>query len=174
MTPSSDSRRRASASRAAVVTLTAVAILSVLALMVVLAQVWLLIFAGLLVAVLLSSAADTVSHRTGLSRGLALALVVVMVVVSLGVAGRVLWPSISEQADELTTRLPAAWSEFRDWIDDRPLGAWLLGRADPEQVVARSNVVNEATGALMTSATAIGGMLVIMFVGLYVAAEPSL
>ncbi|MGE3179116.1 MAG: AI-2E family transporter [Vicinamibacterales bacterium] len=167
-------RLRFTASRAAVATTAAAAILSALALLALLAQVWLLVFAGLLLAVLLGAAADAVSRGTGLSRGLALTLVLVILVVALGLAGRFLWPSVAEQADELATRLPAAWSELRDWIDDRPIGEWLLGRADPGQVIAPANVVNQATGALMTSATAIGGVLVVLFVGLYVAAEPSL
>lgn len=162
------------ASRAAVVTLTVFAIASAFALLVLLIQVWLLVFAGLLVAVLLSASADALSRRTTWSRGASLAIVLVCLALVIGVAARLLWPSIAAQADELVTRLPAAWSDLRSWIDDRPLGAWLLERTADQDMVAPTRVVTRATGVLMTSATALGGLLVILFVGIYVAAEPEL
>lgn len=168
------SRLRATAARGAVVTLIAVAIVSALALSVLLIQVWLLVFAGLLLAVLLSTAADSVTRWTGSPRGVSLALVLLILTLTVGAATFALWPSISEQADELTTRLPAAWSELRGWIDDRPWGEWLVGRIDPERVVAQQDMVNQATSALSSTATAIGGLVVMLFIGIYVAAEPSL
>lgn len=174
MTASSDPQLRAFARRAAVAALAAGAIVAAFVLTAVLVQVGLLAFAGLLVAVLLSGAADALSRRTGMSRGLSLALVVVGIVAASGLAVRLLWPSISAQVDDLVTLLPAAWSEFRDRMDDSPLGAWLFGRAAPEDVIAPTDVVNQATGVVMTSATAIGGMLVVLFVGLYLAVEPEL
>ncbi len=165
---------RATATRGVVVTLIAAAIVSVLVLSVLLIQVWLLIFAGLLLAVLLSTAADAVTRWTGSPRGVSLAVVLLLLTLTLGAATVTLWPSISEQADELTTRLPAAWSELRGWIDDRPWGEWLVGRIDPERVVSQQDMVNQATSALSSTATAIGGLVVMLFIGIYVAAEPSL
>ena len=174
MTDPQGPRPRGLASRTAVVTVTATVVVSAVAVMVLLAQAWLLIFAGGLVAVLLSAAADAASRRLNIPRGVALALAVLALLLVTGGAGWLLWPPVSEQADELTTRLPAAWSELRGWLDDRPLGAWLLGPADTESVVSRSTVLNRATGALLTTASAIGGLVVVLFVGLYGAAEPSL
>lgn len=162
------------ASRAAVVMLTVAAIGAALALLVVLARVWLLVFAGLLLAVLLSAGAEAIARRTALSRGWSLGVVLLAIGLSLGAAGRVLWPSIAAQSDELVTRLPAAWAELRGWVGDRPLGAWILDWTGDQEMVQPTTVVTRATGALMTSVTVIGGLLVILFVGIYVAAEPEL
>lgn len=102
--PSSDGPR----ARAAIVALVVAAIGSGLALLIVAAQGWLLIFAGLLFAVLLSAAADAGVRWLGLSRGLALGLVLLTVVLVIGAAGLALWPSVAEQIDQLAKELPAA------------------------------------------------------------------
>jgi predicted PurR-regulated permease PerM len=160
------------AARTAVVTLTASAVLGSIALLVFAAQVWLLIFAGLLFAVLLSAAADATARWFGLSRGVSLALVLVTLALTMGAAAYALWPSVSEQADQLARQLPAAMRQFRAWIADRAWGEWLLGQADPERVIQETGVVSQATGAMLSAAAAVGGLLVIVFVGIYVAAQP--
>ena len=70
------SQRRAGppglATRAATVTLAGAAVVAILALVVLAAEVWLLVFAGLLLAVLLSAAADALSHWSGMTRGASL------------------------------------------------------------------------------------------------------
>ena len=172
--PGPSSLRRGLAARTAVVALVVTAVVSLAALLVLAAQVWLLIFAGLLFAVLLSAAADVLSRRSGLGRGAALAVVVVTLTAAMIAAAYALWPSVSQQAEQLATELPAAVRELRGWIADRAWGEWLLGRANPEQVVNSTGVLSQATGAVMSTATAIGGLLVILFVGLYVAAQPGI
>lgn len=167
-------RLRTVAGRTAVVTLVVTGLLCLVALLIVAAQVWLLIFAGLLFAVLLSTAADALSRWSGLGRGLSLALVVMTLTAVILGSAYALWPSISDQADQLTRQLPAAMRELRAWIADRAWGEWLLGRADPDQVVDSSAVVSQATGAFMSSASAVGALVVILFVGLYVAAQPGI
>lgn len=165
---------RGLATRTAVVTLVVAAILGMLALIVVAAEVWLLIFAGLLFAVLLSAAADAVSGWLRWSRGLSLALVLVVLLLATCAAGVALWPSISEQVAQLARDLPAAVQDLRGWLADRAWGEWLLGRADPDGVVPQDAVVSQASGALTSTARAIGAFLVVLFVGIYVAAQPGL
>ncbi|MCL4811849.1 MAG: AI-2E family transporter [Vicinamibacteraceae bacterium] len=165
---------RTLAARAAVVTLSVVAVVAVTALFVLAAKVWLLMFAGLLVAVLLSAAADAVSRWSGLGRGLSLAAAVIALVLIVVTAALALWPSVSDQVDQLATALPAAVRELRAWMADRAWGEWLLGRADPGQVVRDAGVVGQATGALMSTASAIGGLVLMLFVGIYGAAQPDL
>ena len=172
--PRTSSALRGVAARAAVVTLVAAAVVCLGALLIVAAQVWLLIFAGLLFAVLLSAAADLLSRWSGRDRGPSLAIVLVILMTSIIAAAYVLWPSVSEQADQLARELPAAVRELHAWIAERAWGEWLLGRADPKQVVDSTRVVSQATGALMSAVRAVGGLLVILFVGLYVASQPGI
>ena len=174
--PSPHSARplRVLAPSAAVVTLTVVAIVSALALVVLTAQTLLLVFAGLLFAVLLSTAADALSHWLALPRGLALGLVGLAIIVAMVGASLALWPAISEQTEQLAQALPNALQEVRAWLAARAWGSWLLGRADPQQIAQNQAVVQHATGAITSTAGATAGLLVIVFVGVYVAAQPSL
>jgi predicted PurR-regulated permease PerM len=49
-----------------------------------------------------------------------------------------------------------------------------LGRAEPGQMAEGGALVSQATDALLTAVSALAAVLVILFVGLYVAAQPSL
>jgi predicted PurR-regulated permease PerM len=173
--PGSTARRlRDIAAHTAVVTLVATGLVCLVALLVVAAQVWLLIFAGLLFAVLLSAAADLLSRRSGLGRALSLTVTVVALMSATGAAVYALWPSVSDQIDQLAERLPAAVRQLRAWAEDRAWGEWLLGRADPSQIVDSTGVVSQAAGALTSTAGAAAALLVILFIGIYVAAQPDL
>lgn len=135
-------------------------------------QVLLLVFAGLLFAVLLSAAADALVRATRVPRGPSLAIVCLALTALLAGTSVALWPSISDEADQIATQLPAAIDELREWFEQRQWGRWLLGRAEPEQVAEDADLVNQAAGVFMSSVTLLGGLLVVIFVGLYVAAQP--
>jgi predicted PurR-regulated permease PerM len=160
--------------RTAVIVATALTIVAIATLLVLAAEVLLLVFAGLLFAVLLSSLADAFVRTSGMSRGLALGLTVLVLLTATVAVGWALWPSISDQADELAKELPAAVRELRGWFEQREWGRWLLGRAEPDQIADGKVLVNQASGVLLTTISALAAVLVIVFVGLYVAAQPSL
>jgi predicted PurR-regulated permease PerM len=150
------------------------AILAVVAVLVLAAEVLLLVFAGLLFAVLLSSIADAIVRISGMSRAVALGLTVLVLLAAAVGTMWSLWPSVSEQADQLAKDLPAALRELRGWVEQREWGRWLLGRAEPDQMADGETIVNQATGVLLTTISALAAALIILFVGLYVAAQPSL
>lgn len=159
--------------RTAVVVATALAVVAVVAVLALAAEVLLLVFAGLLFAVLLSSLADALVRMTGMGRGLALGLTVLVLVAGTGGTAWALWPSVSEQADQLARELPAALRELRGWFEHREWGRWLLGRAEPNQMADGGTLVNHATGVLLTTISALAALVIILFVGLYVAAQPT-
>lgn len=160
--------------RTAAVVATALAIVGIAALLVVAADILLLMFAGLLFAVLLSSLADALVRISGMRRGIALGLTLLGLLAGTVGTAWALWPSVSEQADQLATELPAALGELRGWFEQRAWGRWLLGRAEPGRMVTGGALVDQATGALFTTVSALAAFLIILFVGLYVAAQPSL
>lgn len=160
--------------RTAVVVATTLAIVAVVALFVLAAEVLLLVFAGLLLAVLLSSLADALARVSGMSRGMALGLTMLVLLAGMVGTAWALWPSVSEQADQLATQLPAALGELRGWFEQREWGRWLLGRAQPDQLADGGAIVDQATGVLLTTISALAAFLIILFVGLYVAAQPAL
>lgn len=172
--PHKDGDLRLLGRRTAVVVATAFAIVAVGALLILATKVLLLVFAGLLFAVLLSSLADGLVRISGIGRGVALGLTVLLLLAGTVGTAWALWPSVSEQADQLATELPAALRELRGWFEQREWGRWLLGRAKPDQMADGGALVDQATGVVLTSISALAGLLIILFVGLYVAAQPSL
>ena len=108
--------------RTAAVVASAVAIVAVIAVLVLAAEVLLLVFAGLLFAVLLSSLADALVRISGMSRGIALGLTLLVLLAAAGGTAWALWPSVSEQADQLAKDLPAALRELRGWFEQLEWG----------------------------------------------------
>jgi predicted PurR-regulated permease PerM len=172
--PETHGNLRLLGTRTAVVVATAFAIIAVGAVLIVAAEVLLLVFAGLLFGVLLSSLADALVRLSGMGRGVALGLTVLLMLAATLGLGWALWPSVSEQADQLARELPAALRELRGWFEQREWGRWLLGRAEPEQMTDGKALVDQATGVLFTTISALAALVIILFVGLYVAAQPKL
>lgn len=162
------------AARAAVVATVVFAVAAIIIGTAVVAEVLLLTFAGVLLAVLLSTAADALVRISGLPRGVALAVVILALTALLVFTTFMLWPSVSDEADQLATQLPAALDELRQWFQRREWGRWLLGRTEPEQVADGAGLVNQAPGVLMASVSALAGLLYMVFTGMYVAAQPDL
>lgn len=160
--------------RTAIIVATTLAIVAIVALLVVAAEVLLLVFAGLLCSVLLSSLAEAFVRMSGMSRGMAIGLTVLALLAGAVATGWALWPSVSDQTDQLAKELPAALRELRGWFEGREWGRWLLGRAEPDQLADGGALVDQATGVLLTTVSALAAVLIILFVGLYVAAQPSL
>lgn len=169
---SSPQQLRPLAARSAVIAATVLAIVAVAGLVVASAHVMFLIFAGLLLAVLLSAAADGLAQLVHLPRSVALAVAVLVIAGLLAGTTVALWPSVSTEADQLATQLPAAVAELRQWLEQRDWGRWLVGRAEPGQMADGQGMVTLAGGLLASWANALGGLIVMLFVGLYVAAQP--
>jgi predicted PurR-regulated permease PerM len=172
--PDRRGRLRALSARTAVVTATAAAIVSVLWLAVTIVHVLLLAFAGLLFAVLLSTVAEALVRWLRLPHSLALVVTVLLLLGAMGGTALLLWPSVSEQIDQLVQELPAALDTLRGWVQSRAWGAWLIENAEPGDAANARALVTRATGAVTSTGSALAGLLVIVVVGLYVAAQPGL
>lgn len=159
---------------AAVVSATVLTVAGIVALLVLAAEVLLLVFAGLLFGVLLCAVADALARVSGMRRGVALALTVLVLLGGTVGAAWALWPSVSSQADQLARDLPGVLRELRGWFEQREWGRWLLGRAEPDQMAGGGAVVDRAAGVLLTTISGLAAALIILFVGLYVAAQPAL
>jgi predicted PurR-regulated permease PerM len=153
--------------RTAVVAATVLAVGGIVAILILAAEALLLVFAGLLFGVFLSSLADALARVSGMRRGVALALTALLLLAGTVGTGWVLWPSISEQADQLAKDLPAAFGELRGWFEQREWGRWLLGRAEPDQMPDGGALVNQATGVLLTTISAVGAVFIILIVGVW-------
>ncbi len=164
-----------SASSKATVAIATVAVLGLLfwALRVVF-DVAALLFAGILLAVFLRGIGDWLSRRTPLSRGWALGvtLAAIAAVVALGVW--LIAPSLAAQVDELTQRLPQAARRIAEHVGRYTWGRKLVERlSDVQGLPHARQALLGATQLLSTTLGALTGAIVVLFVGLFLAAEPA-
>jgi predicted PurR-regulated permease PerM len=138
-----------------------------------LAHVVLLLFAGVLLAVLLRALADRVRALTRLPAGLSLASVVVGLGGLAWLTVRLRGPAIVEQVDALRDALPGAAAAARDRVAQYDWGRRLLEGVPPtEELLAGGGVLSRAPGVLASTVGAIAEVFVVLFVGIFTAAEP--
>ena len=149
-----------------------VAGIALLALLVVhLRQVVVLAFGCVLVAVSLHSGASLLRRLTGASQRVALAGVVVGLVLLAAVGTWLLGEPIAEEFGALRVALPKGLDAITHWLNSHSIGLWLLQwwrEADAKLEWARvAGVFGSAVGA-------IGAAVMMLVVGIYLAADPGL
>ena len=141
------------------------------------AQVLLVLFAGLLLAVGLAGLADGLAARTRLGRGAALGLVVVALVAMLGLGVWGLADQVAKETATLIDTLPRAIEHARETLTSSAAGRFLLDRL-PRPDEASEQVVGQAPRVVgVTVGTTLGlltNAVLLLFVAVYVAANPSL
>ncbi len=139
-------------------------------------DVLLLIFAAILLAVFLRGLSDWLSERTSLSPGWSLALVVLALLILLVSSTWLLAPTVGRQARQLATQLPAAMTHVRERIQQYTLGQQLVEQApSPGDILEeQGRLVERATGLFSTTLGTLANIIIILFVGLYLAVNPKL
>jgi predicted PurR-regulated permease PerM len=139
------------------------------------ADVLLVVFGGVLLAVLLRGLADLLRGALGLSPGWALAVVLLGLIALLGLGGWYLSSTVTAQFEELSASLESSWDQLRDWAGQYRLGRQLL-HASPiaDWVAGSGNFVGRVTGVFSTALGAAANLIVVLFVGIYLAVDPGL
>jgi predicted PurR-regulated permease PerM len=147
----------------------AIALLAVLA--VHLRQVVVLAFGCVLVAVALHSGAALLRRLTGASQRVALAGVVILLALLIGGGTWLLGDPISDEFGALRVAVPKGLEAITHWLNSHSIGLWLLQwwrEADAElEWVRIAGLFGSAVGA-------IGSAVLMLVVGIYLAADPDL
>jgi len=140
------------------------------------ADVLLLAFAGILLAIFLRGLSDWVSEVTPLSGGWSLAVVVLSLISILTIGIWLLAPGVADQVDELQKNLPQSARQLERHIEGYEWGRKVLAQVPNanELVPNKADVLARVTGVFSTTFGAIANFFIIIFIGLYVAAEPRL
>lgn len=157
----------------------------VLALLLFVALLWyavdalLLTFAAVLLAIILRSVSDWLEAHTRLSDRWALAVVVIALLLILGIFTALAAPQIIEQAGQLQARLPEAIGAVYAVLREHPWGRWLLDLLPTQaEFEATGGLGGEvfwrATGLAYTAAQVFFGIVILIFVTLYLAVDPRL
>lgn len=135
------------------------------------ADVLLLIFAGILLATLLHGLARLVVVYARLPAPLALAVVVAALLVAVATTGYLLAPRVSDQLSQLVTRVPADFHKILAPVGQTPWGKTLLQSLPPHGASSRG-VVRGIFGAASSTFDILAAVVIAVFLGLYLAAEP--
>src|SRR5581483_3102988 len=136
-------------------------------------HVLLLAFAGILLAVLLSSVSDWVSRHTGWSYRRALLATVLALIVITGAFTWLLASTLVAQATELTQKVPELLTQARHQLEQYPWGQYLVERApQAAESLAQTGAISRVTGIASGAASIFEAIIVILVVGIFGAADP--
>ena len=137
------------------------------------AHLFLVVFAGLLLAVLLRAEADWLAGRTGVRPGFSLAAVILFLVALLAAAGWTFSAQISSQVDELARTAPQSYEAALDWLRQREWGRLLVGQLpEGDELELDRESMRAVTNVFSSAVSLVSSVLLLLFVGVYVAAEP--
>lgn len=133
-------------------------------------------FAGVLLAVLLRSLMQLLQRRWALGNGAALAVVCVVLLGLVAGAATLFASPLQAQIAEMYDELPKAWARLREQLASYPLGQRLLSQAQDATPLAdvAAPAARQMMQALSRTATTIGYLVLVLFTGLFLAAEPDL
>ena len=137
----------------------------------------LLLATGLLLAIVLSAPVEAL-HRRKVPRAVSVALIFLTGVTVLGASGYLLFPVLAEQAAQLASALPGALSQLveraRGLADDLGLNIGGAGGEISPSTLASAGrkLLGGALGLFGGLASVFAGLIVLLFVPLYLAAMP--
>lgn len=142
-----------------------------------LARVILLLFGGVLLAVVLSGMTNPLAHYVHIPRGAAMALVVLVILGALVAFGFLAGPRLANQGGELTERVPEAVEQLQERVTEQEWAQPFLegDSLSTDDLSSESNrVAGGILGAFSTVASTLTSTLVVVILGLYFAFKPSL
>lgn len=138
-------------------------------------NVMMLIFAGVLLAILLRSLADWLSLYTPLPKTASLVAVLLLLVLMAGGLAWLIAPRVSMQIDELSRTIPEAVGQIQSRLEVPTWGRGVIEGLDVEKLSQEApQLLWRATGWLSTGVGAIFSFVIVLFIGIYLAVDPLL
>lgn len=133
-------------------------------------DILLMIFGGVVMAVLLHVLAEPLARWTRMPLWAAVLVVVLVICGGLAAAGWFLAPSISEQFGQLGEQLPAAIDRVRSQLEQFKWSRWLMEHG--KDGANGQKIVAQATRVFSITMTAGAAIAIVSFLALYMAAQP--
>ena len=171
----SKSSRDAFARRAATAALIAAGVLAVFLALRTAVSALIVIFAAILFAVFLNTLAGALSRGTKLGYRVSLGIVVVLLIALATAVGFLLGPDVADGVDQLRDRVPRTLGALRERLERYQWGRDIFGGGGGQAGAAQTaGGTAQPTRALGTVLGAIGNVVVVLFLGLFLAIEPRL
>jgi predicted PurR-regulated permease PerM len=153
--------------------LIAIALVAVAAIMWLIADVFVIAFGGIVFATVLHVLIRPLQRATGWSRRWSLIAVVLGLLVVFGLLGWLFGHQAAQQFAEMRERLPAAVEKFQTWVGQSKVGRAIVDTVQGQGADGGKTLSNAglAAGAVVGG---IANFLLILFVGIYFAADPGL
>lgn len=134
----------------------------------------LVLFAAILLAIFLHALSDLLRRVVPVSNGTSTMIVVVLLLAIVVMGVWLLSPRIAQQLADLTDNLPRAFAGIADRLRQSGVGRWLLGFVPQIQELTNrgAGVLAPASWIFSTSVGFIVNVVIILFVGLYLALDP--
>lgn len=131
------------------------------------------IFAGVLLAIFLHGLTRLVMRYARLGHGRALLLVVVLISCLAGGLAYLFAADMIGQIDQLTIQLGTAADQLQKQVAHLPWGKTLLAGSNLRQMMS-ADTIGRLLGVASNGLAVIGGIAIVAFFGIYIAAEPEL
>ena len=135
-------------------------------------DVFLTLFAGIVMAVLLHTLAEPLTRWIRVPLWAAVVIVTLSIIGALTAGGILLAPSVSTQFDQMTEQLPAAIDRVRADIERYKWTNWLLQHGG--DATSGQDVVRQARRVFSVTMTAGAAVAIVAFLSLYMAIQPSM
>lgn len=136
------------------------------------------LFLAILLAIALSAASHSLSRRLHIHYRLGLAITIGAVVALSVLMVFLLGPRLTNQFNELSTTIPASLDQIQEELNSTEEGQRLLdalpnvSEMSTQALVERFNIYGNLTSAASVLLTILGGLILIVFIGIYMAIEP--
>jgi predicted PurR-regulated permease PerM len=135
-------------------------------------DVFLLLFMGIFVAVLLRSPADWLARRTGWGEGLTLSLVIFLLLALLSVGGFFFGKTLVAQSVELGRQLPKLLDKARERIERTEYGRQIADATESPPPEASAQMVGKGLRLIGSTVAAVSSFVVVLFLGIFLAWQP--
>ncbi len=137
------------------------------------ARVLLVIFSGILFAIFIAGISRFLTRKIHLPYRVALGCVLVALIGLFTLFGWVAGPSVNEQFNTLTDRLPKAIENLNSFLKQFGWTSALLNNSSEGDVLSWSKLLGGITGFFSFTAGVIADFFIIVFLGIYLAFSPA-
>lgn len=138
-------------------------------------QVFLVMFAAILFAILVDGLAELLTLRLTMSQTVARALVIFLLLTLVTAFFMLAGPQFSDQISQLTTQLPRAIERLNEVIKEQPWGKFLKDIEIVESLKpSTGQILADLSGVFSSVVETITNVVVVFFIGLYLAVQPEI
>jgi predicted PurR-regulated permease PerM len=141
------------------------------------ADVFLLIFASIVLAVLLTYISNKLAQKFHVKYLVALVITCLGIIIFIGGVGFLIAPSLGDQVAQLQSDLPKSIDKLKEQLSTTSWGKEMVdGLSDPKELLKdnQKNIVSKTTGIFSSTLATLANVFIVLITALFLASEPKL